>query len=40
MARTIYGMIKHQQFYRAYREDAIPRRSSTRPLPLYFFFQL
>jgi transposase len=24
MARTIYGLIKHQQFYRAYREDAIP----------------
>jgi len=24
MARTIYGLIKHEQFYRAYREDAIP----------------
>jgi len=24
MGRTIYGLIKHQQFYRAYHEDAVP----------------
>ena len=24
MARTVYGLIKHQQFYRAYHEDAVP----------------
>ncbi len=24
MARTIYGLIKHNQFYRAYHEDAVP----------------
>ena len=24
MARTIYGLIKHEQFYRAYHEDAVP----------------
>lgn len=24
MARTIYGVIKHQQLYRAYHEDAVP----------------
>jgi len=24
MARTIYGLIKHQQLYRAYHEDAVP----------------
>jgi hypothetical protein len=25
MARTIYGLIKHQQFYRAYHEAAVPQ---------------
>lgn len=25
MARMIYGLIKHQEFYRAYHEDAVPR---------------
>jgi len=24
MARTVYGLIKHEQFYRAYHEDAVP----------------
>ncbi len=24
MARTIYGLVKHQQLYRAYHEDAVP----------------
>lgn len=24
MARTVYGLIKHQQLYRAYHEDAVP----------------
>jgi hypothetical protein len=24
MARTIYGLVKHQQPYRAYHEDAVP----------------
>jgi transposase len=36
MARTIYGLVKHEQFYRAYNEDAIPepggRTRSHRPL--------
>lgn len=25
MARTIYGLIKHNQLYRAYHEDAVPK---------------
>ena len=24
MARVVYGLIKHEQFYRAYHEDAVP----------------
>ena len=24
MARTVYGLIKHGEFYRAYHEDAVP----------------
>ena len=24
MARTVYGLIKHEQYYRAYHEDAVP----------------
>jgi transposase len=36
MARTVYGLIKHQQHYRAYHEDAVPvpdgRTRSLRPL--------
>ena len=36
LARTIYGLIKHQQFYRAYHEDAVPtpdgRTRSHEPL--------
>ncbi len=36
MARTIYGLVKHQQYYRAYHEDAVPvpdgRTRSHEPL--------